>query len=202
MATNPIPQAPWGEYIPRVGRMTVEQFEQFPSEDGWMYELHQGRLITMPGPGFDHAVIQTALYRAIDGFLQTNKLGMLIGTGCYNLPLPGSTEEVLCPDLSYINPAKLATMQKRGSYLVGAPDLVIEIASPGDTHPEVARKAATYLQAGVLLIWTLWPTTKTIEVWRPQSTNRPVTILQIGDMLDGLDVIPGFQCLVKDVFDI
>jgi hypothetical protein len=47
MATNPIPQAPWGEYIPQVGRMTVEQFEQFPSVDGWMYELHQGRLITI-----------------------------------------------------------------------------------------------------------------------------------------------------------
>jgi Uma2 family endonuclease len=202
MATNPLPQAPWGEYIPRVGRMTVEQFEQFPSEDGWMYELHQGRLIIMPGPGFDHAAIQAAIFRIIDRFLQTNKLGILIGTGCYNLPLPGNTEEVLCPDLSFIISTKLATMQKRGSYLVGAPDLVIEITSPSDTHPEMALKATTYLQAGVQLIWILWPTSKTIDVWMPQSSNKIVTVLKIGDTLDGLDVIPGFQCPVKDVFDI
>lgn len=42
MAINSQVQAPWGEYLPRIGRMTVEQFEQFPSADGWYFELHEG----------------------------------------------------------------------------------------------------------------------------------------------------------------
>lgn len=200
MATQPIPQAPWGEYIPRIGSMTVEQFAQMPGEDGWTFELHQGRLIRMPGPGIDHALIQTRLYRTIDVYLSQHQLGLLIGTGCYNLPLPNNTEEVLCPALSYIEPSRMATLPQRGSYLVGFPDLVIEIASPSDTHPMLAAKCVVYLQAGVRLIWVVWPATKTVEIWRPMSTNQPIASLTVNDSLDGAEVIPGFQCAVQLIF--
>ncbi len=200
MATNPKPQAPWGEYLPRVGRMTVEQFAHFPSEDGWEYELHLGRLISMPGPGHEHARIQRNFFRTVDAYLASNKLGGLDGTGCYNLPLPNNKEEVLCPDLSYVLPAREATMPKRGSYLVGAPDLVIEIASPGDTHPELAAKVAVYLQAGVRLVWVVWPGTQTIEVWRATTPDKPAATLASTGALEGMDVIPGFACPVSDIF--
>ena len=106
----------------------------------------------------------------------------------------------MCPDLSYVLPLRKAAMKQRGSYLVGAPDLVIEIASPGDTHPEVAAKTAQYLQAGVRLVWNIWPNSQTIEVWQSGARNKPSATLSATDMLDGVDVIPGFQCLVRDIF--
>ncbi len=201
MATNPKPQqAPWGEYVPRVGRMTVEQFEAFPGEDGWMYELHEGRLISMPGPGNEHSDIQANFFRTLDNYLLRNNLGKLSGTGCYNLPLQGNREELLCPDLSYVLPIRKAAMKKRGSYLVGAPDLVVEIASPGDSRPELAAKTAIYLLAGVRLVWIVWPKSRTIDVWRPTSPERPIATLAVGDELDGLEVIPGFRCSIGDLF--
>jgi Uma2 family endonuclease len=49
--------------------MTVEQFESFLGEDGWVYELHEGRLIRMPGPGTEHAHIQALLYRLLGSYL-------------------------------------------------------------------------------------------------------------------------------------
>jgi len=79
MATNPLPQAPWGEYVPYVGHMTVEQFEQFPAEEGWIYELHKGRLIVMPGPGNVHSKIQTRFTLTLGLFIQQNQLGILKG---------------------------------------------------------------------------------------------------------------------------
>ncbi len=36
----------------------VAQFAMFPPEEGWVHELHQGRLIRMPGPGGEHSLIQ------------------------------------------------------------------------------------------------------------------------------------------------
>ena len=123
------------------------------------------------------------------------------GRKCYNRPLPGNTEELLCPDLSYVLPLRKAVMKQHGSYLIGAPDFVMEIASPGDTHPEMAAKTAIYLQAGVRLIWNVWPKSKTIDVWRLTSLHTPTTILGENDLLDGLDVIPGFQRPVRTILD-
>jgi Uma2 family endonuclease len=201
MATSPKPQAPWGDYVAHVGAMRVEQFEQFPGEDGWRYELHAGRLIVMPGPGNQHGGIQARFFLTLGLFIQQQQLGLLSGTKCYNLPLPGNTEELLCPDLSYVLPLRKAAMKQRGSYLVGAPDLVIEIASPGDTHPETVAKTAIYLRAGVRLIWNIWPKARSIEVWRQGAAHIPTSVLNENDHLDGLDVIPGFQCLVRDLLD-
>lgn len=132
--------------------------------------------------------------------MHTNGLGLLMGTGCYNLPQPNNTEKVLCPDLSYVLPAREATMPQRGSFLVGAPDLIIEIASLSDTHPEMTAKIGDYLQAGVALIWVLWPTSRTIEIWRTAMPSQPTTILQESDLLDGEAIVPGFQCPVRDLF--
>ncbi len=200
MATIPKIQAPWGEYVPLVGPMTVEQFAQFPGVEEWTYELHEGRLIAMPGPGSAHMAIQTRVYRRVDPYLLRHNLGMLLGTGCFNLPLPGNTTELLCPDLSYVLPHRLQAMPIRGSYYVGAPDLAIEIASPSDTHPGLAAKAKVYLDAGVRLVWVLWPETQSVEVWRSESLDAPIALLNSGDTLDGLDIIPGFTCTVGEFF--
>jgi len=199
---SPTPRAPapWGAYVTPVGRMTVEQFEQFPGEDGWVYELHEGRLIAMPGPGNEHGKIQTRFTLTVGLYIMQHQLGILSGTRCFNLPLSNSTEELLCPDLSYVPPEREAAMTQRGSYLVGAPDLVIEIASPNDTHPMLDAKAREYLQAGVRLIWVAWPAAHTIEVWLPASPDAPTTTLQLADTLDGLDVVPGFACSVRAIF--
>ena len=192
--------APWGEYA-GIGPMTIEEFDRLPLEDGWTFELHEGRLIRMPGPGDDHATISVNFYETLHTFLRGHHLGRLKGTSCYVLQLPDNTEDLLCPDLSYLTPAHEKIMPKRGSYRAGAPDLVIEIASPNDYRPQMHNKAQIYLQAGVRLLWIVWPNAQIIDVWRPSSLDAPVVTLSIVDMLDGLDVIPGFACLVQAIFD-
>jgi Uma2 family endonuclease len=200
MVAKPQPRAPWGEYVQHVGPMTVERFEWFPGEAGWVYELHYGRLIVMPGPGDEHANVQENFFATLGAYIRTHGMGRLKGTSCYNLPLPDTTEELLCPDMSFVEAQRLAVMPLRRSYRVGAPDLVIEIASPRDTHPEVATKMGIYLRAGVRLGWVAWPQSQTIEIWRPTTMTAPETILHAHDMLDGESVIPGFQCSVHAIF--
>lgn len=203
MATTlppPVHVAPWGEYLAGIAPMRIETFDVIPIEDGWTFELHEGRLIRMPGPGKAHANIQTNLYDTVHAYLRNHNLGKLLGTSCYNLPLPGNTEELLCPDLSYVVPARLVQMPQRGSYLVGAPDLVIEIASPSDFRPQLRAKAQVYLAAGVRLVWVIWPATQNIDVWQPTATDAPTKQLGLPDQLDGEDVIPGFTCPVQGIF--
>ena len=203
MATTLLPttnSAPWGEYIAGLGPMTVETFNQLTIQDGWVFELHEGKLIRMPGPGNEHGDIQTNLYRTVDAYLFAHNLGKLTGTSCYNLTLDGDMEELLCPDLSYVLPARKAQMPKRGSYYVGAPDFVIEIASPSDFRPQMQAKAAVYLAAGVRMVWIVWPSTQSIDVWRPTAPIAPSQMLGMADQLEGLDVIPGFICPIAAIF--
>ncbi len=199
MATNPKPLAPWGTYIPYVGPMTVEQFEQFPGEEGWMYELHEGRVIAVPGPGSVHADIQGNLFSTLGAYISANGLGRLRGTGCYNLPVPNTTEELLCPDLSYVSPSNTASMPMRGSYPVGAPEMAIEIASPGDTRPQVKKKVGIYLQAGVQVVWVVWPRAGSIDVWLPSLLSAPVSTFGSSDVITGVPIFPSFQCPVQDI---
>ncbi len=65
----------------------------------------------------------------------------------------------------------------------------------------LAEKARVYLHAGVRLIWVAWPDAGAIEVWRPASPSSPTQTLQLADTLDGLDVVPGFTCPVRAIFD-
>lgn len=192
--------APWGEYIDGLGPITIETFDRLTIQDGWTFELHEGRLLRMPGPGNEHGDIATKFIRKLDAYFVSNDLGILTSTSCYNLPMPGNAEELLCPDLSYVLPARKAQMTKRGSYLIGAPDLVIEIASPNDFRPQMQAKAQVYLTAGVRLVWIVWPVAQSIDVWRPTSPTAPVFILGMADQLDGLDVIPGFTCPISAIF--
>src|SRR5579862_849973 len=75
--------APWGEYVIGVGPMSVEAFAQLSGADGWLLELYQGRLLRMPGPGYDHAAIQSRLFELVNPHLRANTLGRLVGTGYF-----------------------------------------------------------------------------------------------------------------------
>jgi len=82
------------------------------------------------------------------------------------------------------------------SYNPVAPDLAIEILSPGNTAKEIATKIVNYMAAGTVL-WLVDLETETIDVWIPgQFMKRP----QIGDILDGGDVLPGFTLPVAELF--
>ena len=82
-------------------------------------------------------------------------------------------------------------------YAEVAPDLVVEIASPGDSRREMNDKAVMWLSHGVRLAWVVHPDTRTVDVHR---TDNPVATLSEAEALDGLDVLPGFSCEVREIF--
>ena len=63
----------------------------------------------------------------------------------------------------------------------------------------MAAKARRYLQAGVRLVWVVWPKRRQVDVWRPGDTQLSTT-LRIADALKGLDVVPGFSYPLVELF--
>ncbi|HKO23144.1 MAG TPA: Uma2 family endonuclease, partial [Chloroflexota bacterium] len=190
-------QAPWAEIVPHTGLMTEEELLALP-EDGWQYELVEGRLVRMPPSGLRATQVAFIIGAALFAFAQPRKLGVVTGAdGGYKLG-PGSD---LAPDVGFVRADRLPPRNSPDydRLVSGAPDLAVEVASPTQRRPALRRKAQRYLAAGTRLVWIVWPKHQQIEVWRPGDT-RPSATLGVADTLDGDDVLPGFTYPVSDIF--
>lgn len=195
--------APWAQLVPDVGPMTVDELMELPDDDGWMYELVDGRLVRMPLSGGEASRIAARIVVALGVFVEARDLGAVLGAdGEFDLTQPGETAETaLGPDASFTQadriPARDSHEYKRAWHL--APDLVVEVASPNQYRPEMAAKSRRYLGAGSRLIWVVWPKYQQVDVWQA-GADEPIQTLTLAESLDGLDVLPGFSYPLARLF--
>jgi Uma2 family endonuclease len=78
-----------------------------------------------------------------------------------------------------------------------APDLVVEVISPTNKAGAVETKILEYLEAGVKLVWVVFPQSRTIHVRRAEGTLR---VVREHEQLDRESLLPGFSCSVRDLF--
>ena len=192
--------APWAELVPDVGPMTVDELLALP-DDGWLYELVEGRLVRMPPPVGEHGGVAGNLHIALGMWVVPRGLGRVLAAET-GFQLGSNT--VLAGDVAFVRaervPARDSVEWKR--YWQLAPDLVAEVVSPSQTRQDQEAKARTWLGAGVRLVWIVWPDTQQVDVWRTDAAGaaRRATSLKRGDALDGLDVLPGFSYPLADLF--
>jgi Uma2 family endonuclease len=108
-------------------------------------------------------------------------------------------DTVRAPDIAFIRSDHLPDDEPRETYWPGAPDLAVEVVSPGDTVGEVGEKVRDWLDAGSMAVWVVDPRAQTITVYRSPTD---IDILTVKDELEGGDVVPGFRCAVAEVFAI
>lgn len=200
---QPFPSTLWGNPVPDAPYpMTIAQLMQLP-DDGWFYELVEGRLVRMPGSGSEASRIAARLIYFLGAFVLPRGLGDVTSSdGTFDLTLPGeATETVLVPDTAFVRAGRLPPMGTPNAkgYPKLAPDLVAEVASPRQYRPEMTSKAQMYVDRGVRLVWIIWPDRQEADVWRPSAPDAPVATLGPADSLDGLDVLPGFTCPIADL---
>ena len=115
-------QTLWAERVPSAPYpMTVAQLAQLP-DDGFFYELVEGRLIRMPGSGSKATRIVARLIIALGVFVQAHHLGDVTGPdGEYDLTQPGDpTETALIPDVAFVQAGRVPEIAWIASLPVGA----------------------------------------------------------------------------------
>ena len=160
--------------------------------DGQKYELIEGEL-TMAPAGMRHEGIGIKLAVKLDRYLETNPLGHVFGSSAgYRL----AENILLSPDVSFVRTERLPGGQAPDGFGEFAPDLAVEIVSPGDGLTEIEQKVQLYLNHGTKLVWVINPKLVRATIYRPDGSAR---VLQAQDSLDGEDVLPGFMCRLADV---
>ena len=77
------------------------------------------------------------------------------------------------------------------------PDLAVEVVSPSDIAQNLLGKVKEYFQAGVRLVWVVYPIQRCIHVYEAWNRIRVVTET---DELDGGEVLPGFRRSLDRLF--
>ncbi len=106
-------------------------------------------------------------------------------------------DTVRAPDIAFIHKDHLPPEDPEEAFWPGAPDLAVEVLSPGDRLSEVDEKVRAWLDAGAMAVWVVNPTGQNVTVYR---STTDIKVLTENDQLEGQDVVPGFACRVGEIF--
>jgi Uma2 family endonuclease len=174
--------------------LTLEEFLALP-EDGYKHELSEGELVVMPSAARVHVRVVGRINWIFSKYVNELRLGEV-----YSEPLcllsrdPAKTMRQ--PDVAFYSRARLDAMP--GDLIECAPELAVEVISPGNTADYLARKVEEYFAAGAIEIWAVYPELRIVWIYRSPDRARK---LSDKDTIT-FDLLPGWSAPVADFFDL
>lgn len=177
--------------------VTADELLALPMGRGQRYELVAGKLRVMSPAGWRHGGVAANIAAMLGTFIRQRQLGVGFGAETGFL-LARDPDTVRAPDFAFIANERLPKVEPSEAYWPGAPDLAIEVLSPGDTAGEIAEKVTEWIAAGCASVWVVDPKLKTITIYRSLSEVR---VLAAGETLVDDCILPGFSCVVDQIFN-
>lgn len=159
-------------------------------------ELVRGVLREMTPAGYEHGWIAMRIGSLLDRYVRENDLGVALAAET-GFRLESDPDTVRAPDVAFVRRDRAANVVEGSSYFRGAPDLAVEVVSPGDSFSEVEEKVFDWLDAGCRMVVVVNPRKRTTTVFRSRSE---IVVLTESDELDGGDVVPGWRLPVRGIF--
>jgi Uma2 family endonuclease len=175
------------------GAVTADQLLAMP-EDGLRRELVRGTVRAVSPAGFEHGSAVQRLSALVGAYVLQHDLGEALGAETGFL-LSEHPDTVLAPDFAFVRRGRVPSTRVRG-WFRGAPDLAVEVVSPGDSSVAVFAKAHQWLTHGATLVWIVDPDRRTVTAVRGAN----VRVLVADDALEATDLLPGFRCAVAALF--
>lgn len=167
-------------------------------DNGCRYEIIDGDLFVTRAPHWGHQRVSGNINAELRAWSLKTGLGEAVAT-------PGiifSDADNVIPDVVWIFKERLAILLDESGHLTGAPDLVVEVLSPGVENERRDREAKRKLYAfrGVQEYWIVDWQLRQVEVYR-----REQAVLKLAATLFDEDnltspLLPGFDCAVSDLF--
>src|SRR5665213_610621 len=159
-------------------------------------ELIEGEIKMMAPGGAEHGWIIVRLTSRIDAHVTRHHLGAVYAaeTGFTIARNPDTTR---APDIAFVRKDRLPREVVKG-YFPGAPDLAVEVLSPGDRSPEVLEKVHGWIAAGTISVWVVDPLRRSITVHRASDVQ---VVYNAADELRDEPALRGFTMKLGDLFN-
>jgi Uma2 family endonuclease len=161
-------------------------------------ELINGEVKEMAPVGGVHGEVTSRVDRRLSEHVERHGGGrVVVGDVGFVLNLPADPERVRAPDVAFVSAHRLPGGRLPEGFLVGAPDLAVEVLSPTDNPLEIQQKVRDYLEGGARLVWVIAPQARSATIYRADGSAR---LLREHENLEGEDVLPGLTIPLAELF--
>ena len=176
--------------------ITADELLALPTGMGKRYELVSGELRVISATGWRHGEIVHNSGFLLGSFIRQHGLGRGFAAGTGFL-IKRDPDTVRAPDFAFIAKEHFPETEPEEAFWPGAPDLAVEVLSPGDRMGDVDEKIEEWLAAGCAAVWVVDPKLQTVTIY--QSSTK-VQVKTAGEVLVGDPVVPGFSCALDEIF--
>ena len=178
-------------------RWTSADLDALP-DDGKRYEIIDGELFVSKQPHFYHQMICTGISTLLFNWSKQGKLGQAVIA-------PGvifAEDNDVVPDVVWISNERLPAALGKDGKFHSAPDLVIEVLSPGRANERRDREAKLklYSRLGVMEYWIVDWLAHCVEIYRRQGSELELFVtLTEGNLLQS-SLLPNFSAQIDALF--
>lgn len=179
-------------------RWTIADLGLFEGDRVNRYEIIDGELFVTGAPNWQHQVVCVNIVTVLKFWSDESGLGQATVT-------PGvifSDSDNVIPDVVWISRERLERLLDDAGHLIAAPELVVEVLSPGKINERRDREAKLklYSAQGVYEYWIVNLKEQSVEVYRRENaTLKLAATLYSQDELTSPN-LPNFRCLVSKFF--
>ena len=145
--------------LPNPQTVTYDQWLRMPEVTDAIEEVVDGEILIMPPNKWKHTVIVANLRDAL--VEQLDRREVQVVDSSFGLVIRKAPLTSRVPDLAVFRKSEIV---EQDGYIHSAPQLVVEVLSPGNTRRERERKLADYASLGVPEMWVVSPEARTVEV--------------------------------------
>jgi Uma2 family endonuclease len=178
-------------------RWTSADLERLP-DDGKRYEIIAGALYVSKQPSMSHQFVCGDAFAALREWSRRTGMGAAVMA-------PGvifADDDDVAPDIAWISHATLAETIGRAGHIHGAPELIVEVLSPGRSNELRDREAkrSLYSRRGVKEYWIVDWQRRQVELyrWDHLALHLEATLMET-DAIES-PLLPGFRLPVADLF--
>lgn len=177
-------------------KLTYEDYCLIP-EDGKRHEIIDGEEVVTPAPTTRHQRIVGRLYRLLADHAEGRVFGEVF-VAPTDVIL--AADVIVQPDVLFVAADRAAIVRERG--IEGAPDLVVEVVSPGSRRLDEVRKRLLYDRFGVEEYWVVDPELHAVKVYRRTDAGFVRAAELTADAGDALTtpLLPGFEADLAGLF--
>jgi Uma2 family endonuclease len=167
-------------------------------DDGNRYEIIEGELYVSKLPSAEHQFVCSQLVHYFQAWNEQSGEGVaLIAPG-----LVFSDDDDVAPDVIWVSHERLAGSLDHAGHFTRAPEIVVEVLSPGkrNEHRDRVTKLALYSRRGVLEYWIVDWMQRLVEVYRREGDELKLAATPHADEALESPTLPGFSCQVAKLF--
>ena len=178
-------------------KLTYDDYILFP-EDGKRHEVLDGEHYVMPAPALGHQEVLGNLHLKVAPFVREHRLGRVYLAAVDVLLSP---HDVAQPDLLFVSNERAGILTE--AYVLGAPDLVVEILSNSTRRVDETVKCDLYERCGVREYWLFDGQRRTVRAFRRQGEKfgAPEELSAAADDVLTTPLLPGLEIRLREIFE-